>query len=313
MTNCLRIIIVNRFFIVLFFLSVLICHDIYSDSTRYSKYFIAVQKKEGFDITQLASFTGLLPPQKRMYADPMLFYYNGINYIFFEDYDYNKGTISYVTVDDNLEFSEPRLALELPCHLSFPHVFQEGEQIYMTPETYAYKEVGLYQAVDFPNGWKKVRTLVRGNFFADPILFKYNGYFWLFTSTTNYSLRIYYADDLMGKFRPHPINKANISGRNAGRVYFSGDQLLRPVMDCSRGYGWGMSIRQIVELTPSKFKEKKIFHIAPYWAEGLDGTHTYNENENLVVYDGKRTITSSEDEKYSSNKIKSQELTSFIE
>jgi hypothetical protein len=272
---------------------------IFESSSVYSKYFIAVQKKEGFDMTQLHSFIPLLPPRHKLYADPMLFCHNEMNYIFFEDYDYNRGVISYVTVDENLHFSEPQISLELPCHLSFPHLFQEGDQIYMTPETYALQEVGLYQAAPFPHQWKKVRTLVAGEPFADPILFKHNGYFWLFTSTSNYLLRIYFATDLMGPFLPHPINRAKIPGRNAGRVYVSDKQLFRPVMDCSQGYGRAISIRQITRLTPLHFTEKEIYHIDPNWAEGLDGTHTFNSNDNLVVYDGRRTISPSEDERYS--------------
>lgn len=292
----------NKQSYVLGFFILLLFSDIHGNLIR-SKYFIAVQSREDFDVTKLSFFTSLLPPKQKMYADPMLFYQNGINYIFFEDYDYKKGVISYVTVDKTLQFSEPRLALELPCHLSFPYLFQDGDHIYMTPETYLLQEVGLYRAVEFPNCWEKVRALVKGESFADPILFKHNGYFWLFTSTNDYSLRIYFSKDLAGEFLPHPINKEKILGRNAGGIYVLDNELFRPVMDCSQGYGWAISLRQIDRLTPFEFVEKEIYHIKPNWAPGLDGTHTFNINEDLVVYDGRRIIKSTEDDKYSQKKV----------
>src|SRR5882762_10270289 len=84
-----------------------------------SKYFIAVKKNDSNALDTLDTFVPFLPPRDRLYADPMLFKHAGTNYVFFEDYDYKKGTIAYVTVGDDMTISNPVEVLELSCHLSF--------------------------------------------------------------------------------------------------------------------------------------------------------------------------------------------------
>lgn len=71
-------------------------------------------------------------------------------------------------------------------------------------------------------------------------------------------------------------------------------------MDCRRGYGRSMILKEILLLDPTHFVEKEIAHIEPNWAPGLDGTHSYCQNEDYVVYDGRRTLSLEEDFLYSS-------------
>ena len=271
---------------------------------KRSKYFIALKKNEGNVLNTLEDHIAFCAPPNRHYADPMLFKYQGINYIFFEDFDYKKGVISYITVDQDLKFSKPQQVLELPIHLSFPHVFCEGTDIYMTPETYDYQSISLFKAITFPTQWEMQRVLVQGEDFADPILFKHNNYYWLFVAVQQDRLRIYYAQDLSEPFQPHPINQQNLRGRNAGAVYYINNRLIRPTMDCRQGYGRSMILKEILTLDPSHFEEQEIAYIEPNWAPFLDGTHSYCQNEDLVIYDGRRTIFPFEDLQYSSKDIR---------
>lgn len=261
---------------------------------KYPKYFIAIKKNEGDVLSSLETYIPLLPPKGKFYADPILFKHRGINYIFFEDYDYKKGVISYVALGADAKISSPRKALELPIHLSFPHVFQEGSEIYMTPETYDYGSVFLFKATEFPEKWEPQRFLIRGGYFSDPILFRHHGYYWLFTAVHQDRLAIYYAKDLTAEFLPHPINGQAIRGRNAGPVYSDRGRLIRPVMDCAKSYGRAMILKEIVLLDPSHLVERDIAYIEPTWAPDLDGTHTYCQNEDYVVYDGQRNISPTE-------------------
>lgn len=268
---------------------------------RRSKYFIALQKNDHNVLDTLDKFVPFLPPVNMLYADPMLFKHNGINYLFFEEFDYKKGTIAYVTVDNDMLISKPVRVLELDQHLSFPHVFQDDADIYMTPETIDLREVGLYKAINFPHQWEKQRTLVSGYDFSDPILFKYNNYYWLFTTVNTAQLRIFFSESLHDEFKPHPINAHNIQGRNAGRIFYLNGHLIRPVMNCRPIYGYSMTLKEIITLNSLEFIEKDIYEIQPTWAPNLNGTHTFNLNEDLVVYDGRRSILLSEDYLYSSN------------
>ena len=270
---------------------------------KRSKYFIAIKKNEGDVLNSLETFLPFVAPKNRFYADPILFKHEGTNYLFFEDFDYKKGVISYVTIEENLTLSKPHKVLELPIHLSFPYLFYDNGDIYMTPETYDYRSVSLFKAADFPNQWEHQRVLVTGETFADPILFKHNGLYWLFVAVNGDHLRIYYANDLNSPFAAHPINQCTILGRNAGAVYYADNRLIRPNMDCRKGYGRSMILKEILTLTPTTFLEKEIAYIEPVWAPNLDGTHSYSQNEDFVVYDGRRTIFLHEDAEYSSGNI----------
>jgi hypothetical protein len=268
-----------------------------------SKYFIAVKKNDGKVLNTLEDYIPFLPGREHFYADPMLFKHQGMNYIFFEDYDYRKGVIRWSTISQDGAISAPELALELPIHLSFPFVFLENNDIFMIPETYDAKEVALFRTVKFPSNWEKHKVLVRGEHFADSMLFKHDGYWWLFTAVDVDRLRVYYSTSLDEDFVPHPINKQNLPGRNAGSVFYEDGHLVRPVMDCSKGYGTSMTLNRIEKLTPDEFVEISSAHIQPTWAPNLDGTHTYNQNEDFVIYDGRRTIDSSRDAEFSSSSL----------
>ncbi len=265
---------------------------------HFSKYFIAVKRNLGdleFLLNDLSNYTLLAAPKNRFYADPMLFQHNGVNYIFFEDFDYKKGRIVYVTVDEHLNLSTPKVALDLAHHLSFPYIFQEGDKIYMIPETAAQSEVALFEAVQFPDKWRKVTVLLRPGWYGDSILFKHGEYYWIFTSKNSVAdLHIYYSKNMFSGFQPHPINTRKIQGRNAGKIFTYKGVLIRPVMNCGPNgiaYGDSMTLKEIIELTPSTFIEREIASIKPTWAPGLNGTHTFNLNNNLIVYDGRRLVT----------------------
>jgi hypothetical protein len=271
----------------------------FSSEHKRPKYFIAIKKNEGRPFQSLDTFIPLLPPKGKFYADPFLLKHEGINYLFFEDYDYRKGVISYVTLGEEGPSAKPKLALELPIHLSFPSFFEEDGAVYMVPETYRYKSVSLYKAIEFPDKWKHERILIQGNLFSDPLLFKRGGYYWLFVAIEMDRLQIYYAKDLETHFSPHPINRQKIRGRNGGGLFMLDGRLIRPTMDSAKSYGRALIFKEIVRLTPEEFDEREVAFIEPTWAKGLDGTHTYSCNEDFIVYDGHRDIYREEDSLYS--------------
>ncbi|HDY88301.1 MAG TPA: hypothetical protein ENH82_09355, partial [bacterium] len=182
-----------------------------------SKYFIAIKRNTGNLATvlnDLSNYTPLVPPKGKFYADPMLVQHNGVNYIFFEDYNYKKGRIVYVTVDKDLNISPLKAALDLSYHVSFPYIFEEKGKFYMIPESAGASEVALFEAVQFPDKWKKVATLLRPGWYGDSILFKHGEYYWIFTSKDSVAdLHIYYSKNMFSGFQPHPINTEKVQGR----------------------------------------------------------------------------------------------------
>ncbi len=140
--------------------------------------------------------------------------------------------------------------------------------------------------------------LLDHGWYGDSILFKHGQYYWIFTSKDSVAnLHIYYSQNMFSGFQPHPINSQKIQGRNAGKIFTHEGKLIRPVMNCGpngESYGSSMTLKEIVELTPTTFVERDLADIKPTWAPGLNGTHTFNMNEDLIVYDGRRLVPASE-------------------
>ena len=59
-----------------------------------NKWFIAIKKNSG-DLFDTSSYIKIKSPKDKYYADPFIVKHKGVNYLFFEDYDYKKGVISY--------------------------------------------------------------------------------------------------------------------------------------------------------------------------------------------------------------------------
>ncbi|HVF97963.1 MAG TPA: hypothetical protein VM871_11605, partial [Flavisolibacter sp.] len=99
-----------------------------------------------------------LPGKNVFYADPFVVEKDGVNYLFFEEMDYtnNKAHIVVITIDEAKIFSESKVVLERPYHLSYPFLFAHNGDYYMIPETAANKTVELYKATAFPFKWEHV-------------------------------------------------------------------------------------------------------------------------------------------------------------
>ena len=143
-----------------------------------NKWFIALKPNKG-DIFNTDNLTQLDSPPGRYYADPFIFKKDDVNYLFFEDTDYKKGVISCCIIDKNGEISQPKVVLSQPYHLSFPCIFQDGDDIYMVPETGQRGTIEIYKSSEFPNKWEPYRLLLQGLETADPVMFKHDGVWFL--------------------------------------------------------------------------------------------------------------------------------------
>ena len=50
-------------------------------------------------------------------------------------------------------------------------------------------------------------------------------------------------------------------------------------------YGSGMRINNIIELTPTEFREEEVSQILPQWRKDLRGTHTLNICDDVTIID----------------------------
>jgi hypothetical protein len=241
-------------------------------------------------------FTPLIPPSDRIWADPFVWMHQENYYIFCEEklYSADRGHITCLSLDREMNPVDNRIVLERPYHLSYPFIFEHQGQIYMIPETEQNHAIELYQCTDFPDHWVFVKTLVSGIRAVDSTLLEANGKWWLFANIregkrTWDTLYLFYADHFLSdRWIPHPRNpivKDIRSARPAGRIFLHNGQWIRPSQDCSVRYGYAVNFNRISVLTDSEYAEKREWYFAPLARRTILGTHTWNVAGGLTTID----------------------------
>lgn len=194
-------------------------------------------------------------------ADPFMVH-DGSWHMFFEVLlASNKGEIGLATSENGLDWAFQQIVLREEFHLSYPYVFNWQDTYYMIPETLGAKAVCLYEASDFPTRWSLKTKLIEGQC-ADPSIIRFNDLWWMFTCSTPYqhdTLRLYFAEDLIGPWREHPkspiIRNDRCRARPAGRILKFKDNLIRFAQDCVPLYGSRVRAFDIRELTTTHYVE----------------------------------------------------------
>lgn len=196
-------------------------------------------------------------------ADPFMIKKDAKYFMFFEvmDRDNHEGNIAYAESTNLKDWKYKKVILDEKFHLSYPNVFKWKGDYYLLPESHQDLAVRLYKAESFPDKWKHVKNLISGYSFVDPSILRYNNKWWLFV-TTQFSniLNIYYANDLMGEWKAHPMNpvvkfNAHIS-RPGGKMIVYKGKPYRFTQDCDPYYGIQVFAFEITELTEKTYSEK---------------------------------------------------------
>jgi hypothetical protein len=241
----------------------------------------------------------LADPGDRFYADPFPVKWQGRTFVFFEDLDHRvgKGIISAIEFDDSGPVGEVIPVLTEPWHLSYPFMIEDKGELWMIPESTGHRDVALYKCVRFPDRWERHCTLLSGLELADVTITRHNGLHYLFGAwrdgAAGYSdmLAIFYADDLHGPWLPHasnPVLMDRASTRPAGNFVTIDGKLWRPVQDCAAGYGTGLGLAEILELSPATFKQVVRHTLRPGPAWPGRKLHTLNRCGELEMIDGAR-------------------------
>lgn len=199
-------------------------------------------------------------------ADPFLLRRGGGWHLFCEvlNRESGRGEIALATSGDGRRWTYERVVLREPFHLSYPHVFVVGDEVFMVPETLSAGAVRLYRAASFPAGWEYLGDLLRGGF-ADPSPVLWEGRWWLFACSAPYrhdELRLFFADRLEGPWREHPrspvVTGDRRRARPAGRVVRWEGRLLRFAQDCLPVYGSGVRVFDILALDAEEYWEMEV-------------------------------------------------------
>jgi len=233
-------------------------------------------------------------------ADPFGLIVDDVLYVFCEEFDYStfKGRIVYIEVHGNQSPSEPKVAIDLSVHASYPYLLECDGAIYCVPETSSAKEVALYRAERFPNKWRKVTNLVSGFAALDSTIFQYDGKWWLACTNdeegSSLKLYLWYSSDLLSKWRPHPSNPVKVdirSSRPAGTPFFLNGTLYRPAQDSSTTYGGRIVINRVLKLDVNEFQEEQAAVVGPYLNSPYpDGAHTLSSVDDLTLVDAKSFV-----------------------
>jgi hypothetical protein len=285
-------------------LAVAITKEIYRLCCYAPHWHVGWRFNDGAGVLQTGDLSGpgwnvLADPGNHFYADPFPITWRGRTFVFFEDLDHRvgKGIISAIEFGDTGPVGDVVPVLEEPWHLSYPFLIEDKGELWMIPESSLHGDVALYKCVRFPDKWERHATLLSGLELADVTITRHNGLNYLFgawrdgTGGYSDSLAIYYADHLLGPWLPHASNPVLIdraSARPAGNFVTINDRLWRPVQDCADGYGAALGLAEIVELSPTTFKQivRHSLKPGPLWPGRK--LHTLNRCGRLEVIDGSR-------------------------
>jgi hypothetical protein len=256
------------------------------------------------DVWQTGDLSGpgwnvLADPGYRFYADPFPVRWQGRTFVFFEDLDHRvgKGIISAIEFGDAGPIANVVPVLEEPWHLSYPFLIEDNGELWMIPESSEHRDVAIYRCVRFPDKWERHCTLLSGLELADVTITRHNGMHYLFGAwrdgTAGYSdtLAIYYAEHLFGPWLPHasnPVLMDRASARPAGNFVTIDGNLWRPVQDCANGYGAALGLAEVLELSPTTFRQIVRHSLKPGPAWPGRKLHTLNRCGRLEVIDGSR-------------------------
>jgi len=228
-------------------------------------------------------------------ADPFLVSYQDRLWLFFEDIlpGSRLGRLAVMPVFE--EPAEPSVILEKPYHLSYPCVFEEQGEWWMIPESSQHATVDLFHARRFPLEWEHSKTLIQGPRLVDTTPFFHEGNWYFFTTAelpgrAQISL-LFVAETLHTPWRLHPASPLNgdaANARGAGPVSRWKGRLIRPVQDCLVMYGYSITLREILELSPTRFEDRPLEKILPSWHPGLLRTHTFSPAGQALALDGRR-------------------------
>jgi hypothetical protein len=245
----------------------------------------------------LYHFQYMVPPPDRFWADPFPVKRGDTYFIFIEEFFYKrgKGHIALIEMDQQGKWEQPRQVLERDYHLSYPYIFEWRGDYYMIPETAENRTVELYRCTSFPFQWTLEKVLMENVRAADATVTEIDGLWWMFVNiaedgaSKDDELHLFYATTPLGPWCPHrrnPVKSDVRASRSAGRLFRWNGELYRPAQDCSRTYGYAVSLNKIVQLDRDQFQETEVSKILPHWDKRILAVHTLNSVDRLTVIDG---------------------------
>ena len=263
------------------------------------QWFLAIKKWDGL-IGDFSNAHVIDTPKDRFYADPILVSEANRQYVFLEEFVYKKG-YAHISVGEieNNKLRNIEIIIDESNHLSHPFIVKDGDDYFLIPESRSFKSIRLYKCIQFPYQWRLEKEMFVGEEMLDPTIWKQGGTYYLFANkytperkTSNEELHIFYSDSLLGGWKSHPLNPVAVdicNSRPAGNLFLHDGKLIMVNQNCSLRYGHSMTFNEIT-LSKTFFDRKVVKMTNPNWLKGNLGTHTWNREGEVVIFDGHRYI-----------------------
>ncbi len=202
-------------------------------------------------------------------ADPYMFREGGNWHLFFEVVNENRSpdaAIGHASSKDGLDWQYTGIVLEKNAHTSYPFIWKWQGEYYMLPPTG--KSVELWHAKDFPTGWERKGTLIEEEYFThDPVIFRYNDRWWLFTSRENQDVMAFHSKELTASTDAWTAHSANPvvedrqwAARQGGRPVVINDTPHLFFQDVQYEYGDKIRAFKVNELTTDAYSDTEAAH-----------------------------------------------------
>lgn len=242
------------------------------------------------------AWTWLGDDRQRYFTDPFIFDCEATTYVFCEEFPYatRSGIISVFTLDEQGRPSKPRPVLDIGTHLSYPYVFRHDGHIWMMPENSAKGTLDLYRAERFPDHWVFDRTLIAGRQLSDATPFHMNGHWWMtaadhrFNDSAWDTLALFESSSILGPWQSCDEASFTIDAscaRPGGAVIRHNGALWRPAQDCRSGYGSGLTLCRIDDVSPAQMQQTIMAHLAPPSGAAFTAVHTLNLGAMFEIID----------------------------
>jgi hypothetical protein len=267
-----------------------------------TQWFILTSPKTSGWPESLWRYRKTVPPRDRFWADPCVVSHEGKVYLFVEEllYREKKGHLAVMERLEDGSWSAPKKILAGEHHLSHPHVFQYQNVWYLIPESVERRTIELYRCERFPDTWVFDRVLRDDLEAVDATVWNDEHGWWMFANvrqnpgaSTWDELFLFFADTPLGPWSVHPQSPIVSDARRArpgGSIFSMNGSVYRPAQDCSGGYGSGLRLQRVLQLTRETYLEEDAELILPTWEKGLTGVHTMSHLDTLTVLDAKRGI-----------------------
>lgn len=160
---------------------------------------------------------------------------------------------------------QPAAVVELPgtagIHLAYPFVVEADGMTYLVPGMAGTSALRVFVLHGTTPGDPVALQGLEHERLADPTLHRHEGRWWLFAGKPDSSsdlLWLWSSTNLLGPYESHPQNPIVMDpsrARSGGPIITVGDRLFRPGQNNTRGYGDGVTISEIVDLTTDSYVE----------------------------------------------------------